>query len=494
MSFRCCKTKIISCYVCKTCFGVYHKSCLTKKKGAIHFISGNIINCCNNDASPDTEQEEISSLEKTINELNDDSINRERYIKKLKDEHESFLKEAVKSELELNSLVQQQEKTIKEMQDKIANMHEEISKYKVLTKNCGTQTINKEMQNQATCTSTDLPYRQTSGQTSGEYINQSNRNADTNKIRDFDVSIENIRKNRVKDVTKTDSNLVRKNILLISDQNGRYMADSLRRQAGDKYLIHSILKPNSCGSELMHTTIANCKKYNKTDIIILWSKNYITNINMLKNRLSNNERTPHLIFITEPYRYDVRNANRVIYNSNLALTKYLHEVKMSHNKIECNGIIKRMNYNIDGYSLKRSAKWYLSKALLQHIETYFNLNRINTHTTYQDASPTIHQLLQTQIFDLQQQTCEEKDDFLYPRLSQMSLISDHSHVCENELIYPRLSQISKTFGQSQYTIQECSTSLAEEIRQTDSSANISDSSQNGDFLLLGHHPIKLKNC
>ena len=45
--FKCCKNKEINYFICVNCYGIYHKSCLTRtKKNLFTFITNNKIKCC----------------------------------------------------------------------------------------------------------------------------------------------------------------------------------------------------------------------------------------------------------------------------------------------------------------------------------------------------------------------------------------------------------------------------------------------------------------
>ncbi|KAG5896536.1 hypothetical protein JTB14_030741 [Gonioctena quinquepunctata] len=81
------------------------------------------------------------------------------------------------------------------------------------------------------------------------------------------------------------------------------------------------------------------------------------------------KKTPQIILITQPFRYDSEIINSKIYINNLSLKKQLHEAKSPHYLLECNNIIQTRNYKANGYAPKKSAKLFLCKALLNLIRT-----------------------------------------------------------------------------------------------------------------------------
>ncbi|KAG5858235.1 hypothetical protein JTB14_024987 [Gonioctena quinquepunctata] len=79
--------------------------------------------------------------------------------------------------------------------------------------------------------------------------------------------------------------------------------------------------------------------------------------------LTSLKKTPQIILITQPFGYDSEIINSKIYINNLSLKKQLHEAKSPHYLLECNNIIQTRNYKANGDALKKSAKWFLCKAL-----------------------------------------------------------------------------------------------------------------------------------
>ncbi|KAG5889264.1 hypothetical protein JTB14_025524 [Gonioctena quinquepunctata] len=72
-------------------------------------------------------------LGKTIGELNEDAQIKENYMKKLKNDHQSFIYKAEQNEKDMNILLERQKTIICELQGK-------LNKINVNTQNCSTQT------------------------------------------------------------------------------------------------------------------------------------------------------------------------------------------------------------------------------------------------------------------------------------------------------------------------------------------------------------------
>lgn len=459
MSFKCCKTKIPSYYVCKSCSGIYHKSCLIKKKSKVTFLTGNTVICCKNDTGSNTDLDDISILEKTISELSEDGLSKEKYIQKLKNEHESFLQDAMRSEHETNEMIKQQNILIDELRKRIQDLQEQIDKNLVYTKTNCTQTSRVESQDKGISTSSeesanswgvdDMKFNNTSTQT--PWSNNASNCRSITKLHSMNT------------------HNTKKNIVLISDQTGRHMAELLKRQTGEKFSVQSFLKPGSSDKQLLNTALDNVRSANANDIIILWLKNYKTNLNTLNEMLINKSPKPHVITITEPYRYDVKFKNRLIYSSNLALKRLLHNLEIPNNFIECNSIIRMSNYKTDGRSLKKSAKWFLCKAIVHNIQTLSQGSREVINIGSHHKHVTTHSVKSTQIEPEHTQHSDKKIVHLYPRLSQISFITDEPGTSSNDY--------------------EEQLSLAAELHNAEAGTSVPNS--NEDFLFLSQSHANL---
>lgn len=72
--------------------------------------------------------------------------------------------------------------------------------------------------------------------------------------------------------------------------------------------------------------------------------------------------------MTEPYRYDRKYLNQSIYNRNINLIKYLHDSGLtSVDLLKCNTVLRKSNYSHNGYTINKTGKWYLSKAIINKL-------------------------------------------------------------------------------------------------------------------------------
>ncbi|KAG5883760.1 hypothetical protein JTB14_027302 [Gonioctena quinquepunctata] len=126
-NFKCCKTKSIpSYYICTHCLEFYHKACVMRNKKQFKFLKDHKIICCENQKETIEylmTSEEKSVLEQTLGDLTEDTVAKDKYIEKLKNDLKIFTEDALKAEKEMQELLDQQNVFLK-----IAN--EEIDKYK----------------------------------------------------------------------------------------------------------------------------------------------------------------------------------------------------------------------------------------------------------------------------------------------------------------------------------------------------------------------------
>lgn len=120
-SFKCCKSKSFIHFVCINCFSVFHKYCLPRFKNQIRFVKDNQIICCKNlnDSNCSDVDSEKSILEKTISELAEDCDQKSKFIEKLKIDKNVFIQEAMRADEESSSLINKQQKIIDDLKEHI---------------------------------------------------------------------------------------------------------------------------------------------------------------------------------------------------------------------------------------------------------------------------------------------------------------------------------------------------------------------------------------
>ncbi|KAG5871031.1 hypothetical protein JTB14_010582 [Gonioctena quinquepunctata] len=102
-------------------------------------------------------EEDISVLEKTISDLEEDGEWKDNYIKKLKEDNQTIIKQALESETELHTHLDAQKKLIKEMEYDIQEMKMKNVEKVVSVKTNETQTNSGEVSHQFTMTEPALP-------------------------------------------------------------------------------------------------------------------------------------------------------------------------------------------------------------------------------------------------------------------------------------------------------------------------------------------------
>lgn len=346
-NFKCCRTKPFIHYVCLHCLNVFHKSCLARYRKEIKFLKGNKIICCEDkqaNLSSKTD-DEISTLEKTVSDLWEDSELKNNYIKKLQTEKDFFIQEALKTEDDLNHLIKQQEKLIQELKENINELNRKATATVKIQKTTSTQT--NVILTKTVSTSTN----QRSETTMNLQTTLNNKVSETHPVNMCDPASSNNNKK----------------ILLVSAHHGKHFANLLTSKSENEFCIQSILKPNASLEELIKTALHNSINFTKKDAIILWPDQASRN---LKNEFVLNAVHTNPIIITEPYRYGTQQYNDMIYFRNLDLYKALYYEGLHKSCIiECSNILMKSNYSKNGYSVTRKGKWFLSEHILTLVRT-----------------------------------------------------------------------------------------------------------------------------
>ncbi|KAG5883322.1 hypothetical protein JTB14_032523 [Gonioctena quinquepunctata] len=221
------------------------------------------------------------------------------------------------------------------------------------------------------------------------------------------------------------SNYTQRNkILIVAGHHGRDMAKFLLLQNEYEYMTQTILKLNCHPNILIDTAIRNSGTFTKKDIVIIWTERMTSQI---RSRLIPNTTHTNLIVVTQPFRYDNEEMNDYIYSKNLQLKKTIHFKKLNTNILECNNILRKSNYNRNGYTITAKGKWYVCRAIWKVISTtginYQYNQEQDIKRTHLDNN-TRHELPKTLAAELQEtivnQGKEAQSTFLYPRLSQVA--------------------------------------------------------------------------
>ncbi|CAG9817124.1 unnamed protein product [Phaedon cochleariae] len=449
ITYKCCKSKPFIHYVCIQCHSIFHKSCLLANKKKITMVEGNQIICCKRE--PNDQDEQTSILEKTINDLSEDSEMKNNYIEKLKKEKNIYIQQAIDMELEINTLLADHKKTIEELEDKIKDLEKIAHESVKPTKSICTQT-RLVMSHKAT--TTDL---QTREQASGdnepmEKGMETDRGVGKCPKLNSQHRIESSSGAISKSSTSNESTNHNRKILLASNYHGRCLASYLSHQNENKYLsIQSIMKPKAHEDEVLNTAMTNTKAFTKNDLLFIWLHRHEMNTEKLEQFAINMAHT-NTIFITEPYNYNTWRGNQYTYENNLFLSKTLHKYQNSVKVFECNNYLNGTHFFQRSNKLKNRGIYILGKALTGYIsDPSTKLKKLNGKYTVNNISN-----------DKKETTSNNAplhSTYMYPRLSQVAPSSDeHETYPLNEgkketasenaplhsthNMYPRLSQVA----------------------------------------------------
>lgn len=322
-----------------------------KNNRGIKFIQGNKVNCCNIDNLEDNE--EISILEKTINELSEKNERKNHHMQKLKREHEKMLEEALQNESELNDLIRGHEEKISELEFQLKQLEDELLEKTKETKTAGVQTEKTtNCKNKQTSTDSIPPHSGVRNKLSINNKNPQNKIIDLNKTEPKPIN--------------PSSDVIKRTVLIVAGHLGKGLGEIIHNNIDGNFSIMSFIKPNADDKTLICTALENSKHLTKNDTVILWPNTlgpYIEHEFIRKM-----EHTKSII-ITEPYHHNGICVDNIIYNCNLSLIKELHYKQIKTvNILECNNILRNSNLIKNGHQLNKSGKWHLSRALINHIK------------------------------------------------------------------------------------------------------------------------------
>lgn len=387
-NFECCKTKSFpNCYfICVNCTKVYHRSCILKDKSKYTFVGGYKLKCCGNQQSIELLIQEKSLLEDTISELSENTTLREHHLLKLKEDHKNFIEEVSIREEELNALIKKQENELKTASQEIEKLRNEIHFFK--TKPKTTQEVQTMINTFSEAhTQTDLHNE----------IDQHHRHTLTQKSLGCSENI-------------------RKNILVIAGNHGRDMVRLLSNYI-DNFSISSIIKPNATIHEIIRTTISSTKNFTENDFLVLWPDEKSA---YLYQHICTKLSHINFVILTTPSRFDCPNMNDIVYQNNLSLYKKAHSLRGSlDGVIEVNNILRRSNYGLGGYYIRRTGKRliaaYLSNVIKQREDQRTDImgKCTKNNSTDLDVNPDA-------VSNIAEELGFPEKDFLYPRLSQVA--------------------------------------------------------------------------
>lgn len=367
MTYQCCKTKPLTCYVCINCHRMVHKSCLNRSKSKYRILNDHRIECCQ--GQKEDVDVEKSILEDTLRELTEESQLKTGHIEKLKQDHNNFLEEALRNEEELNVTINNQQIYIDKLLKELSALKEKLDE---MNKPSNTELALTEISTQ-TWTSTRTTGIQTINtefdmDPNKEYLTDSQSTEDAENI----LHVYSRKPSpRVPEGTIANSKTKPK-MILIAGKHGTNCGKYLNNICGDKYSVSCTTKPHANITEIFETFTIEQKHLHQNDVVIIWF-NEVSTLDGLHTlyKCLKQKICCKLLFLSLPYVYQ-RNSehiNHSLYGINLNLMDLCSQTSKINrvNYLECNEILQKNHFK--GKLLKVRGKIALMKHILHFIES-----------------------------------------------------------------------------------------------------------------------------
>lgn len=344
-NFDCCKTKPLpTCYlVCVNCCKLYHRSCILRSKKNYTLLDGYKIKCCEEENG--SILLEKSQLEQTVSDISQESHMKDLHMERMKINHQRFIEEAASREEELNSLIISYENTIAELKNEIRKMRKTAQDSVDKSTQSGME-FHKDFQHISL--KEVIPTATVSTQTELTYKQETNVEISTQ------VSVDD------------QSNQRKHKLLFVSGADGKGMTKFLLRAAEQKFSVSTIIKQNADDTELLKTAISSSKKFSKRDIVVLWPndcKQFL--VDGLQNKMDH----CNTIILGPAYRLCFSYQNERIYKNNIEMVKNISvRSQKTLSFLDTNSVLRPSNYYKNGFNITPTGKWFLSKAIMAHIE------------------------------------------------------------------------------------------------------------------------------
>lgn len=293
--FKCCNKPFIH-YICIYCRKIVHKYCISKFKKEIRFLSGNQIVCCDrqDDVNTPSESDATEALERTIRELREDKVMKDKHLQKLKRDSELLMKVATEREEELEEIVRNRDEKIQELREIITELKLSLGSYtKKVTQSASTQTF---VNSKTVSIGTDDSQSVKTG-----FMFSDSKHVDPDQQKGANVTL-------LKASTGSRTCKPRK-LLVLSDDYGRNVGRSLYRKYGTKdFQTESIYKPGATYQQVIEDLEELCRDFTTRDhvVIIAGSNNFTTatkypRFRDLWNRIKGCTNS-NLTLVTVPYK------------------------------------------------------------------------------------------------------------------------------------------------------------------------------------------------
>lgn len=337
-----------TCYVCQYCFKLFHKRCVMKKKTKFKISRDHIVicsDCKDKDQSSNGQEWEKTLLEQTIEELTFEAEAKGKQLERVIFDKDNTLQEAIKTEEELSQIIQEQEKTL---QTHLSQIHELEALIRSLKKNTTTKGTQTTTFYRNTKTQTDTIVKTTETQTQhNKCINissQTEKNACTVDTQTYEIStnhtdsqLETHSSKSLKESSMSSSRQSKnccntKKLLLLCDEKGRNIQHHLRKnKILHDFQIQTILKPKAQFNQVIENMDKLVKDFSSQDyVIVLAGSNDFLNkryprVKPIADKIKKSLHT-NIIFMTTPINYYSQPNRLQIYKFNLKFMEYIQKV------------------------------------------------------------------------------------------------------------------------------------------------------------------------
>lgn len=415
---------------------VFHKCCISKFKSQVRFVGQNKIVCCQEKS--DNYEEITEVLEKTICELSIEGDNKDKYMKKLKDEHDAFLKEALEREEDMNALIKKQEDLILELKERLYKLQKASDMcIQKTVKTASTQSITNS-KNASTFTGIET-------------------NTGTVGIRPNMLQMENgkyqvIENNNFRKRQNLSLNANKQKILILCDTFGRNVNKLLtNRLDPQKFFVETVIKPGANFEQVTQDMENLTSTYTPQDhIFIMAGSNNFNRHNkypLFKDICYKVKKCASLniTICTVAYRKDSR-INKFIFKFNRKLKEF---GKKLNNYVPGNISVLEVNNTFNTCLTRSELSNEIAKIVTKKYQSK-NLVFVNTSTD-------LAQTLSASVIDVDNLIPESQNNCrdvisLAEELTQAQDIHDDNNISlnssnnrqedDNNFLYPRLSQLS----------------------------------------------------
>lgn len=124
--FKCCKNKEFNNYCCKVCYGIFHESCLTRKKSVV-VVGGHVILCSKECKEIDTTHiNDIKILEESLENAKKENSIKERTFEEISKKYDIDMEEMRKCIEDLSKEIREKDSYIKRLKRNTQDFEDQV--------------------------------------------------------------------------------------------------------------------------------------------------------------------------------------------------------------------------------------------------------------------------------------------------------------------------------------------------------------------------------